>query len=396
MLQIRQNLAAALCCAAAVTVAPAGADDFSGQLRGLWSVSASNPDSPSIAAAGWLPGMRASGSNDAVAEGEFRWRGGPLNAVFTVQGQRDTAGHSAATAWLNELVWNHDLGAWQFSAGKKIVAWDVGYGFRPNDVVQQGQRRQLISSNFIGHPLAMVEYFDELNAASLVWVNPVSHSDAPDREQALAARLYHRAGSLDLHGYARYGERSGASIGAAAAWVAGESWELHASARTLRDGGPDSPDGALQALAGATYTTVEQHSWLFEAWWDGSAASTSAWRDWSARNRSLLGALALPGPARQGVAGALAGQSRALSASASLQRLNLYARWSWQSGPWEPALDILYTPADAGRIVTAALGWQGDRWRLDAGLRVYGGAGGAVLAQLPDARRAYVAATWAF
>ena len=31
---------------------------------------------------------------------------------------------------------NNDLG-WQWSAGKKVLSWDVGYGFRPNDVVQQ-------------------------------------------------------------------------------------------------------------------------------------------------------------------------------------------------------------------------------------------------------------------
>ena len=36
-------------------------------------------------------------------------------------------------------------GAWEWTAGRKVVGWDVGYGFRPNDLVQQEQRRTLVS-----------------------------------------------------------------------------------------------------------------------------------------------------------------------------------------------------------------------------------------------------------
>jgi hypothetical protein len=57
---------------------------------------------------------------------------------------------------------------------------------------------------------------------------------------------------------------------------------------------------------------------------------------------------------------------------------------------------MLYTPADAGRVITAALGWQGDRVRLDGGVRVYGGPDSAVIAQVPTRRTAYVAGTWSF
>ena len=57
---------------------------------------------------------------------------------------------------------------------------------------------------------------------------------------------------------------------------------------------------------------------------------------------------------------------------------------------------MLYSPADAGRAVTAALGWQGDRVRVDGGLRLYGGPSSAVLAQVPTRRIAYLAGTWSF
>jgi len=139
-------------------------------------------------------------------------------------------------------------------------------------------------------------------------------------------------------------------------------------------------------------------SLLAEAWWDGAAPSNAQWDAWNQRNRQLA-ALAGPG-ASSALAGAAAGnlawQTEAFSASTNLRRANLFARLSWQLDKWQPAIDILYTPADAGRAVTAALGWQGDRWRVEGGVRLYGGPGDAVLAQLPTRRIAYVAGTWAF
>ena len=56
--------------------------------------------------------------------------------------------------------------------GKRIVAWDVGYGFRPNDVVEQEVRRLLLASTAEGRPLLMAEHFDASTAWSFVLVNP--------------------------------------------------------------------------------------------------------------------------------------------------------------------------------------------------------------------------------
>jgi len=135
---------------------------------------------------------------------------------------------------------------------------------------------------------------------------------------------------------------------------------------------------------------------LAEAWWDGTAPSNAQWDDWNQRNRQLA-ALAGVNPTLAGaVAGNLAWQTEAFSASTNLRRANLFARLSWQRDKWQPAIDVLYTPADSGRVVTATLGWQGDRWRIDAGMRLYGGPSDAVLAQLPTRRIAYLAGTWAF
>jgi hypothetical protein len=79
-----------------------------------------------------------------------------------------------------------------------------------------------------------------------------------------------------------------------------------------------------------------------------------------------------------------------------LRRDNLLLRLSLTHEAWQPALDLLYTPADRGRSLTATLAWQGDRLKLEAGWRTYGGPSGALLARLPLRRSGYLLASHAF
>jgi hypothetical protein len=258
----------------------------------------------------------------------------------------------------------------------------------------------------------------------LVWVNPERIFKSDDvaskvsnivaHEQALAARIYYRAGSADLHGFAKYGAQSGASIGLAVAWVATDALELHASARYLRHSNikemasdltvlqRNSPwlaqtqTDLAQVLLGATWTSEQQHSFLLEAWWDGTALSSTQWQRWNSRNSSLIASVPKLSRYQDELAYNLAWQSQILSEGPSLQQVNLFARWSWQSAGWQPAIDILWAPQDGGRVITASLGWQGDRWHLDGGLRIFTGPQSAVFNQLPSRKIAYASATWAF
>ena len=391
--------------------------EFSGQLRGQWIAQRANERGPLAAADALQPGIAALPASAAIAEAELRASahvaGVGITSVATLQAQRFEGSAMDSRAWFNELYASGDAAGWQFSAGKKIVAWDVGYGFRPNDFVQQEVRRTLLSVTPEGRPVLTAEHFDANTAWTFVLVNPSKrHDDRGADEPALAARVYRRDGALDWHGFARWGVRTGASAGAAVAWVAGESLELHASARYIVRADTLAIDPAAtglvatnpwqlasaahsgQALIGGTWTNAQQISLLAEAWWDGTAPSDSQWDAWNARNGRLL-SLAGVAPATA-VAGNLAWQASAFGASSNLRRTNLFARLSWQYDKWQPALDVLCTPSDAGRIVTASLGWLGDRVRIDAGARVYGGPSSAVLAQVPARRIVYVAGTWTF
>lgn len=395
-----------------------GAVELTGQVRGFWldrqTASVGPLAQANLLQAGSVPIERSA----ATLQTELRASGqaGPftLNGSATLQLQRPEAGPSDNSGWINEAALSGSVAGWQWSAGKKVVSWDVGYGFRPNDMVQQELRRALVSSTLEGRPLLLVERFDAERAWSLVWVNPGQSAQATGAsEPALAARFYQRSAAVDWHAFGRYGRRTGASIGAAASWVASDALELHASWRGLRQAdtlASSAPGAALltanpwqqrrsgaaqQALLGGTWTAANQLSLLLEVWHDGNALSNADWSDWAARNQALLHLPAHGAPA-SAVAGNLAWQASALAAASNLRRSNRLARLSWQHDAWSLALDLLTTPADRGRVVTASALWQGDRVKLEAGLRVNAGPSTAVLRQLPWQRQAYAMTSWAF
>jgi hypothetical protein len=365
------------------------------------------------------PELVAPAPDSAAIETEWRGRWQALATAVALREERPRGGAWHGDATVNELHASGEAFGWQFSAGRKVVAWDVGYGFRPNDVVQQEARRALLPGALQGRGLVQAEHFTAETALSLAWVNPQRAADTQAAfgadEQALALRAYRRAGAADLHGFARWGERTRGSVGAAASWVASDSVELHGSARWADRADVLAPDPALQglvssspyrpveasstvqALVGATWTGEQKLSLMGEAWYDGTAAGGAQWDAWAERNRRLAAAWVPGGPdaLRRGVAGNLAWQAQAFGGQ-SLRRGNVFLRAAWEHEGWQPSLDLLLMPADRGRAVTAALAWQGDRVRLDAGWRAYGGPAGSVAAQLPNRRVGYLAATLSF
>jgi len=386
----------------------------SGQVRLQWDGVQTNTAGPLAAANSMQSGTATLPASGSTLQTELRATGYGVTGNATLQQQRLNGRTTDDRAWVNELYVSHDGGAWQLSAGKKIVAWDVGYGFRPNDMVQQEERRTLASNTAQGHPMLVAEHFDASRAWTVVWVNPTASADASGaQEPALAARYYQRQGAADWFGFARLGARTGASAGGALAWVASDAVELHGSVRfsnrmdslaidpTANGLAAHNPwlastqRDVAQLLVGGTWTNESQVSLLAEAWWDGSAASDAQWDAWLQRNRQL-GALAGFGAPAGAVAGNLAWQANAFNASSNLRRSNVFVRLSWQNGAWQPALDVLYHPADQGRTVTGSLTWQGDRWQVQGGWRTYGGPLDAVLSQLPQRSQGFAVVTWAF
>ena len=394
--------------------------EVSGQVRGAW-VDRQVADAGPLAQANQLQaGSATVEPSAATVQAELRASGnaGPftLHAVATVQARSTQVGTTVNDGRLNEAYASGKALGWQWSAGKKVASWDVGHGFRPNDMVQQEVRRTLASEALSGKPLLMAEYFDADTAWSLVWVNPLEAETltrSATKEAALAARVYRRAGAVDWHGFARQGEHTGTSVGAAASWVASDAIELHASVRayqhanSMRSSNTGTGLSATnpwqatrsgpgqQLLVGGSWTHESQIGLMVEAWHDGTALSDAQWSDWTARNQALPQWLNRRVPA-SAVAGNLAWQGNAFGASSNLRQDNVFVRLSWQHERWQTALDVLYHPADQGSITTAWVQWGGDRIKLEAGLRTSGGPQSAIVRQLPVQRQGYGVCTWAF
>ena len=416
---VRVALAAMMAWAmAAPLCARADTTEMSGQLRTVWTQRQVAHTGPMAQANAMQPGIAAAEASAATAQLDLRTtaHAGPLqlNASATVLAQQTEGGPRTRLSRVNEAYAAGQALGWQWSAGKRVISWDVGYAFRPNDMVQQEVRRTLASDTQEGRPLLMAEHFNGDTAWSMVWVNPTRERsrDGMD-EAALSARLYQHHGSADWHAFARQGEQTGTSLGAAASWVATDALELHASVRAYRQVmhlessvtgtslTADNPwrtkrsGSGQQLLIGGTWTSENQVGVLVEAWHDDTALSDAQWSDWSARNRALPTWLSQGVPVAA-VAGNLAWQGKAFGVSNSLRQDNLFVRLSWQHDRWQTALDVLYTPADQGSVTTASVVWSGERFKLEAGLRAHGGPTDAVVRQLPVQRQGYLVASYAF
>ncbi len=265
-----------------------------------------------------------------------------LDAQTALQ-RSDGDAQTATPGRVNELYAHLDLADWQLAAGRRIVAWDVGQAFRPNDVVQREERRPLLPTTPQGRAVLQAERVDADSATSLVAVEPQGEA----AERALAWRHFRRLGALDAHLHADWRQDRRAGLGTALAWVASDAVELHASTRW-------QPHLARhQTLAGWSWTGGPDLTLLAEAWHDGAAARRAAQR-------------------------------------------NLYLRASLKDGAWEPSLDLLWQPRDGGRSLGAGLRWSGDRWRVEAAWRRLGGPQTAAMRQGPLRQNGAIAATLAF
>lgn len=348
--------------------------------------------------------------NPADAQGQLeatlRAVAGEWQGSATLRAARTNLDDGPNRLILDQLTYSPMIGSVRATLGKSVVSWDVGYAFRPNDLVQQEARRPLVQRTLEGRPLVMLEGFDADSAWLLAGYRkqPRPEDSAPTAppETMLAARFYKHMGAADTYLFGGWGRVSGLSLGTAFSWVASESIELHGSYRSVQRYQTQSLStvaapitrtspyaniqlgNANQALIGMTWTNEHKVSVIAEAWFDGTAPSNDFWRAWNGRSDAIRSTLLRNTSATVGgvAAGNLGGQASQLNVGV-LRRTNLFVRTSWTHEQWAPTLDVLYTPVDSGLVVTAALAWQGDRVRLEGGARFLGGARGSLYAQMP-------------
>ncbi len=415
--RLLQALAGVLVLAAAL---PAGAEDgvaeFGWATRFVGEAHELRRDSPFAAGLG-LTGF---GRDRYRVEQELRGRAGPVSLLITATESGQEGSKPNGRFLANEAYADLEVVGQRISVGKKVLSGDVGYAFRPIDVLQRESRLQVMPPPLEGIPMLSWDNFSADGAWSVVVANPGHGRRGEAREDgSMALKLYRRAGALDLHGVLRHSARYGAELGAAASMVPDEALELHASVLVQRRGErrlplADSasirdllaPDGALaaesvawprKALLGGTWTAAGGLSILGELWWDGTAPAGADWQRLArqaARRAALLG---VPGVPAVAVAGATAASTRMFD-QGNLARRGALARvaWSEPGGGWSASADLLRSGEDGGWTLTSAVSWQGDRWRLDAGVRRYGGPADSAYRLLPERGVAFVGLSLAY
>lgn len=359
------------------------------------------------------------GRDRARIEQEARGKLGPLNLLATVTASGQQGAKPDTRFVAHEAYVDFTLGGERFSAGRKVLSGDVGYAFRPLDVLQRESRLQLAPPPLTGIPMIAWDNFDTDSAWSLILANPghgpgnVGSTAAVRDDSSLALRLFRRAASADFHGVARTSARNGLELGAGFAAVPNDALELHGSLLLQQRGERRVPLAAgagagqlldaaraLQleshgrvgkALLGATWTAESGISAMGELWWDGSANSADNWRRLRTNAAARNALRGLPGVPEIAVAGANAASTRIFE-QGNLARRGLLARlaWSEPAGKWSAAADWMASLDDGGRNLTLSAGYAADKWRLDAGLRAYGGKPDSAFGLLPERRAAFV------
>jgi hypothetical protein len=283
-----------------------------------------------------------------------------IRSVVSARGESDGGG----SAVLNELSFDRALGAGFVTVGKKVLSWDVGYAFRPLDVVQQQDRRAINAPTLEGVPLLAWEVFDASRALTVVLSNPGrGKAEQPRDDGALALRLYRRNADAARDEYAvlRLSDRNGIEGGLAFSQVEGEALELHGSFllqqrhdRWISSAKPhwQSFAGGGKAMAGMTWTTEGKFSVLAEAWLDRTGAS--------------------------------------------LRQRNVLLRTSQNWDDTELSADVLWMPEDGGRVTSVAFDWKHGPWNISASLRSYGGNAASMVRASPVRRQAVVSVNHAF
>ena len=406
---MKAGTAIATLCAACLSVSQVDASDVSVKAWAIPEYHTLNSASP------FAPGAAQSrfGKNRTREEFELRARVWDVNLVATAATTAMEQYKPEYTTVVNELNYDFSLAGERFSLGKKIVSWDVGFGYRPLDLLQQENRRSIVTTTLEGIPYLAWETFSGDSAWMLIYANPgQGRAGVAKNDESVALKYYLRDGTTDWHAVARLSERHHFETGAAISTVPLESLEVHGSLLyqhrfeqqynsligtagvPLSSGDPmrsQAREHAVTALAGFTLTGEAGFSLLGEAWYDATAYRAAEWRDVKELVSRQAGLLS------QGIPPAAVSGNSAYSLhyfdQPNVLKENLLLRLSHrhEGENWEPAVDLLCTPADGGLVTTASLAYSGNHFRVDGGVRQYGGAGGSAYRLLPEERIIYFA-----
>lgn len=366
-------------CAATASTAPAWADAEAG-IRFLYRQNTSNQGGAFAVPEEYRFSPDKLWQEDAY----LRWQESyfKFNGRATAQGQTGCCGPHQEWV-MNELYANIPLSASVgASIGKKVASWGIGQVFRPLDVLQRENRQAVEPLDLEGVPMAMLEFFGETSAFTMVAANRSWLSSGQPREESEGGVKYTAlAGGTDIQLVGHIKGTSELSVGAGAANVFGDSLETHASFNylsyyakpwhslagqpptllfTLNPYVDKKMDNGAQLLIGGSWTWENKVSLMMEAWHDDTAYTKDEWLGILELTRSQRAMLGLGAPA-EAVYGNINGNS-VLYLRPNLLQDTIMIRLAYDGGTFKPELYLLHTPLDGGLLITAAAeyrAWDG-------------------------------------
>lgn len=351
------------------------------------------------------PPLIATNTATSRQDAEFKLREGGFYAQTTLRWLTFEGGHSENHGIANQLYYDGDFGGGNtWTIGKKVLAWGVGFAFRPLDVIQREDRRAVNPPALVGLPLAALERFSSDQAWTLAWINPGGGHERPDRkDEALALRWYRFSGSNDFHAVARLSHERRFEVGFGSTYVIDDAWSLYGAALHARryakivNSLAENEDtffsqrsprtsvymhNANRVVLGAQWTGYSGWGALIEAFYDGEAYSRVEWRRLDVLTRRQIDAANFV--PKQLLDANIAWSSQAYL-SPTLLRENLLLRLSYDDADgFKPFGEVLLTPGDGGGVATIGTSYERDRNQFSGGWRYLGGRQDAVYARAPD------------
>ncbi len=318
---------------------------------------------------------------------------------LSLDNQRDDTGSVETDIKMNELYLTKSISNWEFTLGRQISSWGVGYGFRPLDVIQQYDRQTTNQRSVIGKNRIALDYYFGMSSWSLVWVDPMKSGGKDNRNMASIVSKYSTSrDNYDLHAVARYNKKNKLQLGLGGVFITTDALSLHGSILVsqayqkqintlagqsrvlLSEKNPyqtvDYYRG-FQALLGFSWSSFSKHNIIIEYWYDDMAYSHQEWKNLfqlAKQQQNLLDQAIFSSSL---VHGNIAWTATATQAQ-SLAPHNLMVLWRYDAEYWKPAINVLFSPVDKSYMTTLSTLRSTRLFKFEAGVRAFKGSNNSI------------------
>ena len=315
---------------------------------------------------------------------------------------------------VKEFVLASNLGEWEWSAGRRISSFGLGYAFRPLDLIQQQDLLTHEQESLTGVNQLALETYRELDSVGLYLVNPEQlNSDKRHKRPAILGRYAASRQLMDWQTLLRYSEDNRIQAGIGGIRIINNALSLHGSllwssryqrslnqltltgSSLLSDTDPwiqQTYKNGFNGMLGINWTWFDKQNLIVEYWHNNFALSRQQWREhlslMQAQKQLLSSDTASAVPAEV-IEGNIAWSARVFANSSRMQN-NLMTRWSYSGDKVQPRLTLLYSADDASLMSEVSFSVDEYAIKFLTGIRYFSGPDDSAYSQLIEQGRIYL------